>query len=248
MTDRKLVSELIDESPATEEDEDDGVSRRRFGALASGLVTLGALGGGYTLLQIGTEPALALDSTNQFIANGASVTAHDGSVSTVEFGDPGGTTDPGADDNRIALAWEGIDDPTHDDPNVSLAVRGHPSDFSGGAKQWEEVLSQADAVSITATNGTATYSWSDVFGQQTADVLSHSGLSASDFEATADGESRVRELQAKFRVEWTIDDEPTTLTAESAGKATITVTNATASATSTTQGSFSVDSDEEVGG
>lgn len=228
---------------------------RRFGKL--GAVTLGAtLGGGYVLFR-GSQPTLALEGTDQFVANNASVEAHDGSVEAVRFGDPGGDDDGNlqADSDRLNLSWDGIDEPAHDDPDFTIEVRGadNPTDTSAeafsstsDAASYEQILSQIDAVSITETNGSAAYSWNDVFGTHTADVLSHTGLTAGDFAAGSDGGERTRELQVRIGVTWEADSSGTTVTAEKEARATITVSNRGASVTVGGEGSFEVTSSEET--
>lgn len=228
------------------------ITRRTVATATASALGLGI--GGTVFFHSATQPALALEDTNEFVASSASITAHDGSISAVEFGDPDGQDHDDLDDesDRLTLSWEGITDPESDNPDFTLELRGadDPEDedaeaFGGPATNYQEILDAMDAVTIDSTNGSAAYSWRDVFGQDTADVLEHNGIDASDFEVDDDGEERVRELQVNVSVEWDAE-AGLTVEAEEEARATITVINKEANAEIGGQGSFNVESDEEV--
>lgn len=192
-----------------------------------------------------SEPVLAISGEDEWVANGAEITSHDGSVDSITFGDPDEESSPGAEDNRLVINWSGFDTGEHD-IQFDVFLRGSESDEEGwdaGKDSYESIIDGDGTVQVNGSSGDETYSWSDVFGEyQPADVELHSAIELSDFEANDDGEARERVVDVKIEAD-AVDQG---VTAEAEAEATITVTNQGAEISVGGQGTFEITSDSEV--
>lgn len=228
------------------------VSRR---AVGSGLVMLAATGiSGLGVLTLGSRPALAASGHENWVAEGASITAHDGSVNDLTFGDTGDA------DDRLHLSWTGLSAGDRD-VNFRILVKGDGdgdsdgwNDGAAGAEtSYEELAAAQPGVSVGSASGADDYSWNDVFGAaQPVDVDEHTEINVSeDFSSDDDGATRERQLSVDIEV-W-IDGisgsngpDGDSLGDRNSATATITVTNQSASVEVGGQGTFELSSDEEV--
>lgn len=196
-----------------------------------------------------SDPVLALSGEDEWVAAGAEITSHDGSVDSITFGDPDEEGDPGSDDNRIVLDWSGFEDDSHS-VEFDVLLRGSDADEEGWTTDQETyesiIVGEADdpaSVSISGSSGEETFTWYDVFGMhQPADVETHSAIDLDDFEAGDDGSERERELEVQIEAYAPGPD----ITATAAAEATITVTNESAEVSVGGQGTFEIESDTEV--
>lgn len=177
------------------------LSRRGFGR-AVGVAAVGLAGGGL-LVGRGTRPALALEDTSSFVANDMRIETADGSVDSVEFGDPadldGSALD--AESDRIALSWTGFDD-VPGDVTVGVEFRGlddgDENGWDGGTVNetgWEELLS--GSVEVGEPSGSEAYTWRSVFGMNVAAVTDHGEIRLEDFEESESGGERTREVEVR---------------------------------------------------
>lgn len=224
------------------------LSRRTFGKGAA--VALGVGGAGVGYLWLGSSPALAVDNPEEWIANSASITTQDGSIDSVTFGDPDGITDREAletDDDRLIVEWAGFGAQSRDaEFSVSLAgtAGGDGGQWSGGGETTAQEELAVGGETLTGTNGSEAFTWNDVFGEpQPVDVADHTEIELSDFEVEADGATRVRELEVTVEVVVPAEDD---LTATATATATISVSNQEAAIEVGGQGSFEIESEEEV--
>lgn len=194
------------------------------------------------------QPTLALSGEDEWVAAGADITSHDGSVDSITFGDPDGQSDPGEDDNRIVLDWSGFDDGSRS-VEFDVRLKGASSDdgWNGDQETYESIIVDAAddpaSVTISGTNGKETYSWNDVFGlDQPADVEEHPHIELSDFQAKDNGDERERIVDVE--IEAHAPGEAITAIAEA--EATITVTNRAADISVGGKGTFEISSDTEV--
>ncbi|RQG91820.1 hypothetical protein [Natrarchaeobius chitinivorans] len=224
------------------------LSRRALGRGAVGLV--GVTGAGLGYVWLGSGPALAIDDPSDWIANSASITTHDGSVSGVTFGDPDGITDSEdleEGDDHLAVEWSGFNAQSRQATfNVHLSGTdgGDGGDWDGGDVTTGEEELATGSETLTGTSGVDSFTWNDVFGEsQPVDVSDHTEIALSDFEADADGSTTERELEV--RIEVVVPDEDN-LTADKTATATISITNEAATIEVGGEGSFEITSDEEV--
>ncbi|SEH16418.1 hypothetical protein SAMN04487967_2611 [Natronorubrum sediminis] len=228
------------------------LTRRNFGKGAA--VAAGVSGAGLGYLWWGSQPALAVDNPEEWIANSAEITTEDGTVDAVTFGDPDEIEDSEEledDDNRLIVEWSGFDDDRELDFAILLAGTdgGDGGDWTGGEEPTETTESEevaAGTEQVEGTTGSEAFTWEDVFGEsQPVSVADHSEIDLTDFEAPEDGETTVRELEATLEV---VVPEQGDLTVTETATATITVTNEEADLEIGGQGTFEIESDEEVVG
>lgn len=243
-----------------ESDENDA-DRRRAGFLSrrsaikrvgifGGILGLATLGG----LRLASEPVLASSGHDDWVTGGASITAHDGSVDAVTFGDAGDAAD------ALHLSWSGLN--AADRPvNFRILLKGgNDGDsvgWTGGTTvaetSYEQVAITEPGITLTTTNGSAEHTWTDVFGaDQPVNVADHSEIDVTaDFSADDDGEVRTRELAVDVEV-WINEEDGTNgptgdaLGDRKAATATIEVTNEAATIAVGGQGTFELSSSEEV--
>ncbi|OIB58478.1 hypothetical protein [Natrialba sp. SSL1] len=244
------TDELSETAQTTESatQNDSILTRRTFGKGAA--ILAGVSGAGLGFVWFGSSPALAVDDPEEWIANSAEITTHDGSVDAVTFGDPDEIADGDEledDDNRLIVEWSGFNADTRDATfNVSLAGTdgGDGGTWAGGDETTEQEELATGSETLEGTNGSAAFTWLDVFGEsQPVDVAEHTEIELSDFEEDDDGATRVRELEVEIEVVVPDEDE---LTATQTATATITVTNQEATIEVGGQGTFEIESDEAV--
>lgn len=223
------------------------LSRRNFGRAAIGLVA--ASGGVAAASHLASEPALAASGHESWVANGAEITAYDGSVDELTFGDSGGS-------DEFHLDWEGLG--SSEDVNFRILVKGEEDGDSGGwaggsETAYEELAIATPGVSLSGNAGSDTYSWEDVFGEAApVDIDGHTEINVSDdFSADDEGQTRERDLAVDLEV-W-IDGydgsngpDGDALGDRKTATATITVTNQEASIQVGGAGSFEISSSAEV--
>lgn len=190
---------------ATVSDGADVVTRRSFGKTSVGLVAVGIGGGTYAYTA--SHSALAASGHGEWVARGTSITATDGSVDGLTFGDAGD------EDDELHLSWSGLNEDR--DVNVRMLIKGvDDGDADGwdggaaGAETDHAELARAEAsVVLDSASGSDTYSWREVFdAEQPVDVDTHPEIDVpEDFSADGDGETRERFLKADVEV-W-IDGE-----------------------------------------
>jgi hypothetical protein len=242
------MSEKNSDSAEEDENNKSGLVLSRRNALRGGgaLAGLGIVGGGVALM---SNPAsAALTDANDFVANGAQITAEDGSVSGLGFGD----RDDIADD-ELRLQYEGFDQDVSVPVDFTLEVRGedsptltytgtptNPTQFSSGTSL--EVLATGSNSFVPVADGgglagEVTFNWANAFPTATEDGSEliavtndsgigqgsgHSGLSNSLFESGTDDGTEVRELEVQVTAE--IDATATSAIPDSAGTLTDTDT------------------------
>lgn len=239
-------SEKVSESQAGENNS--GLSRRTFG---KGAAVLGGAGAaGIAFLLYGSQAAIAVDNPDEWIANSAQITTQDGTIDSVTFGDPdeidGELED---DDNRLIVEWEGFSSGEHTaDFSISIAGADDGDDvgWTGGAEPTPETEPQELATgdgTIEGTNGSDAFTWLDVFGEsQPVDVTDHDDIIIDDFFEDDAGEERVRELTVFVEVE--VAEQG--VSAEEDANATISVSNLAGTIEVGGEGTFEIESDEEV--
>lgn len=235
-------------------DEGEGVVTRRSVVKSAALVTagFGAIGG-YTYFA--SQPVLASEGHEEWVAEGAQITTHDGSVDELTFGDTGDEAD------ELHLAWSGLNADDRD-VNFRILVKGDDdgdddgwNDGNAGSEtDYEELaIAEPGVTDLGSTNGSDDYIWEDVFGEeQPVDVDTHTEIDVTaDFSEDQDGETRERVLSVD--VEAWIDEEDgshgpdgDSLGDRKTAEATITVTNEAAEIEVGGQGSFELTSAEEV--
>jgi hypothetical protein len=224
------------------------LSRRSLGKGAAVLAGVGGTGLGY--LWLGSEPTLALESTDAWVANSASITTADGTIDSITFGDPENITDDSEltdDSNRLTVNWAGFNAPTREATfNIYLQGTdgGDGGDWAGGGATTAQEVLATGSETLEGTNGSDAFTWTAVFGEaQPVNVADHTGIEMSDFAAVGDEAITVRELAVRIEV---VVPEENDLTASKRALATITVSNEEISISVGGQGSFEIESDAEV--
>ena len=224
------------------------LSRRTLGKGAA--VLLGVSGTGLGYLWFGSKPTLALESTDAWVANSASITTADGTIDSITFGDPDEITDESEltnDDNRLTVNWSGFNAATREaDFTIYLAGTdgGDGGDWTGGGATTAEEALATGSATLDGTSGADAFTWTDVFGEsQPVTVADHTEIEMSDFAAEGDEATTVRELAVRIEV---VVPEENDLSASQTALATITVSNEEVSIAVGGQGSFEIESDTEV--
>jgi hypothetical protein len=155
---------------------------------------ISVLSGGFGALvfsRFASRPAVAVSSLS-LNATGDSITTSDGTLSDVLI----------AGTSTVTIEWEDFD--STESGALSVEARASDaaanSDVGAAAKTFETVIQTS--VTLTASGGSNTDTFENYFGSTTFPVgivANHSGLSASDFTATADGGSNVTELEIRLR-------------------------------------------------
>jgi hypothetical protein len=157
------------------------VTRRRALKGGGALAALGIVGGGGVALMSNPVSAAVTDA-NEFVANGAQITAEDGSVSGLGFGD----RDTIADD-ELVLQYEGFeqDDPVPvdftlevrgaDSPNNSISGETTEAFSTGGGKATFETIATETGVTFSPVTdggglaGEVSFGWNEAFTTATED-------------------------------------------------------------------------------
>ncbi|RQG97974.1 hypothetical protein EA473_01925 [Natrarchaeobius chitinivorans] len=168
--------------------------------------------------------------------------------------------DTGDEDDELHLEWSGLNDNDHD-VNFRILIQGTDGgdggDWTGdtvtSVTDYEQLASAEPGVNLDNTNGSDDYTWEDVFGEdQPVDVDDHTEIDVTaDFSEDEDDDTRERELSVEVEV-WINEEDgdhgpnDDALGDSKTAKATITVTNEAAKIEVGGQGTFELDSDEEV--
>ncbi|AHG02245.1 hypothetical protein HALLA_20300 (plasmid) [Halostagnicola larsenii XH-48] len=171
-------------------------------------------------------------------------------MDSITFGDPDGIDDSETldeEDNGLVVEWGGFDaGTTGADFTIFIAGTsgGDGGSWTGGGETTASEALATGSETLTGTNGSATFTWTDVFGEpQPVDVTAHTEIALSDFEADTNNATTVRELEVTIEVVVPDEDE---LTATATTTATITVNNQDVTIEFGGQGTFEIESDEEV--
>lgn len=197
-----------------------------------------------------SQPTLAIESTDAWIARSASITTADGTIDSITFGDPDEITNESElteTDNRLTVNWSGFNAATRE-ATFSVSLWGTDAEdggaWSGGGATTDPEVLATGSETLEGTDGADAFTWNDVFGDsRPVNVADHSEIEMSDFAAEGDEAITVRELEVEIDV---VVPEEGDLTASKRALATITVSNEDISISVGGQGSFEINSASEV--